>query len=63
MPVDVGQAAVDAIVVVGKSLVVEAKEMEDGGVKVVHGGDVLFGLPAEFIGGAVEIGGVFDSLP
>ena len=56
VPVDVGQAAVDAVVVVGQALVVESKQVQYGGVKVVHGGDVLFGLPTEGVGGSVGEG-------
>jgi len=33
--VDVGEAAFEAIVVVGEALVIEAEEVEDGGIEVV----------------------------
>src|SRR5437660_724313 len=35
LAVDVGQAAVDAVVVVGQPLVVDAEELQHGGVQVV----------------------------
>ena len=34
---------------------VEAEEVENGGVEIVHGGDVFFCLPAEGVGGAVGV--------
>jgi len=38
---DIGQAALDAIVVIRKSFVVEAEEVQHGCVKIVPGGRVL----------------------
>ena len=40
--------------------VVEAQEVEDGGVEVVGGDDLLLRFEAEFVGGAVGIAG-FDA--
>lgn len=37
---------------------VEAEEVENGGVEIVHGGDVFFCLPAEGVGGAVGVAAV-----
>ncbi len=44
----------------GQFFVIEAQEVEDGGVKVVHVDFVLDGFVAEFIGGAVGEAG-FDA--
>ena len=46
---DVGEAALDAVVLEGEALVVEAEEVEDGGVEIVEGVDVLHGFLAEVI--------------
>src|SRR5438132_1489936 len=43
-----------SIVEVGQALVVEAKEMENGGVKVVHAHAVTCGFPANFVSFAVR---------
>src|SRR2546425_1596803 len=53
MAVNVGEAARGAVVVVGETSVVEAEQMEDGGVEVIDGAWVLLGFPAELIGRAV----------
>ena len=45
LAVDVGEAAIDAAVAEGELGVIEAEEVEDGGVEVVAGGDILGGLP------------------
>ena len=55
MPVDVGEAAFEAVVVVGEAFVVEAEEVEDGGVEIVDGSDVFFRFPAECVGGAMGV--------
>ena len=55
---DVCQSAVDAIMVVGEPFVIKAEQVEDGSVKIVHGGDILLGLPAEGIGRSIRVGGV-----
>ena len=49
----IGQSAFEAVVIVSEALVVQAEEVEDGGVEIVDGGDVLFRLPAECIRGAM----------
>jgi hypothetical protein len=49
----VREAALDAVVLEGEALEVEAEEVEDGGVEVVERMDVLHGFLAEFIGLAV----------
>ena len=51
--VDVGQAEVAAGVAVGELRVVEAEQVQDGGVQVVDVDRVLDGLEAEFVGRAV----------
>lgn len=50
---DVGETTFDAVVIVAEAFVVQAKEMEKGGVQVVNGGDILDGFEAEIIGGSV----------
>ena len=51
--VDVGQAEVAAVVAVGEPFVIQAQEVEDGGVEIVMRDAVLDGVHAEFVGGAV----------
>ena len=41
MPVDVGQAAVDAVVAEGEPLVVDAEQVQDRGVEVVAVGRLV----------------------
>ena len=53
MAVDVGQPALDAVVVEGQPLVIEAEQVQDRGVEVVDRRDVLDGLVAELVGRAV----------
>ena len=53
MTVNVGETALDAVVVEGEALVVEAKEVEDRGVEIVRGEDVFASLEAKLIGGPV----------
>jgi len=47
-------------VVVGEAFVIEAEEVEDGGVEVVDGDGVFFGFGAEVVRGAVGVG-FFDA--
>jgi hypothetical protein len=47
---DVGEAAFDAVVVERQSFVIEAQQVEDGGVEVVDGADVEGGAVAEVVG-------------
>src|SRR5438105_3274163 len=49
LPVHVGEPALDAVVVVGEFRVVDAEELQDGGVEVVPGRGVLDGLPADVV--------------
>ena len=53
MAVDIGEAEVSAGVAVGELFVVEAHEVENGGVEVVDVDFVFDGGKAEFVGGAV----------
>ena len=53
MPVDVGEAEVAAGVAVGELLMVQAEDVEDGGVEVVDVDFVLLGEVAVVVGGAV----------
>ena len=54
-PGNVGQAEVAAGVTVGEPLVVEAEQVQDRGVQVVHVDAVLDGAEAELVGGAVDV--------
>ena len=47
--VDVGEASLEAVVIKGQPLVVEPKKVQDRGVQIVDGGDVLLSLPAKQI--------------
>ena len=60
MPVDVGEAALYTVVVEGELFVVEAEEVERGGVQVMEGMNVFGGLESEFVGGAMADAG-FDA--
>jgi hypothetical protein len=50
---DVGQAVIAALEAVGEFELVEAEEVEEGGVEVVDGDGVLGDGPADVVGGAV----------
>ena len=50
---DVGEAEVSALGAVGEFFVVEAEEVEDGGVEVVDVDFVFDGVEAEFVGFSV----------
>jgi hypothetical protein len=52
--VDVGQTAVDAVVIKAETLVIEAEKMQHGGVQVVGVGRVFGGLKPKFVGTAVS---------
>ena len=52
MSMNVGQPALGAVVVVGEGFMVQAEEVQDGGVEVVDVHHVLDGLIAERVGGA-----------
>ena len=54
--VDVGEAEVAAGVVVGEVLVIEAEEMEDGGLEVVDVDFFVSDMEAEIIGAAIGAG-------
>ena len=51
---DVGQAVIAAADAVGQSRVIDPAEVQHRGVEVVEVGDVLDGLHAELVGGAVD---------
>src|SRR3712207_6587087 len=55
VPVDVRQAEVTSGVAVGEPFMVEAEQVQDGGVQVVHVDLVLDRLEAELVGGAVDV--------
>ena len=50
---DVGEAEVAAVVEVSEAFVVEAEEVEDGGVEIVGVHGVIDCLEADLVGGAV----------
>ena len=52
--VNVGEAEIATGVAMGEVLVIEAEQVEDGGVDVVDGDRILFGLEAEFVGRSVN---------
>src|SRR5260221_12246071 len=54
LPAHIGQAEVAAAVAVGEAFVVEAHQVEDGGVQVVGVGAFFLGTVAELVGGAVS---------
>ena len=56
----VGEPEVAAGVAVGEALVVEAEQVQDRGVQVVHARGVLDGFEAELVGGAID-GAAADS--
>lgn len=51
MPVDVGEAVVAALGVEGEALVIEAEEVEHGGLNVVDVDRVFDDIETELIGG------------
>src|SRR5436305_1413201 len=53
VPVDIGQPPVDAVVAEGEPGVVDAEQVQDGGVQVVAVGRVLDGLVRPLVAGAV----------
>ena len=55
MPVHVGEAEVAALEAVGELLVVEAEQVQDGGVQVVDVDLALDDAEAEFVGRAVDV--------
>ena len=50
MSVDVGQPEVAALVLVGEALMVDSKQVHDGGVKVVHMDAILGDVVGVFVG-------------
>ena len=50
MPFDVGQAALDAVVLKRQLLVVEAEQVQDRRVQIVERMNILNGFQAELIG-------------
>ena len=58
--VDVGEAEITAGVAVGEAFVVDAEEVEHGGVEVVDAHAVFNGFEPEIVGGAVN-GAAFET--
>ena len=50
----VGKPALDAVVIEAQLLVIEAQDMQDGGVEVIDGGNVFRGPVAKLVGRAVR---------
>lgn len=50
---DIRQTAFDAVVVKRQTLVIEPKEVQDGGIKIVEGMNILHGLAPKFVGDPV----------
>ena len=52
------QASVDAAVADGEFFVIDAEEVEDGGMEIVAGGDILGGFPLPFVALAAGAAGL-----
>ena len=50
---DIGKAALDAIMVKGKLFVVQSQEVQDGGVKVMGGNEVFLRPEPKRVGGII----------
>ena len=46
----IGQAEIPALVAVGQLFVIEAEEMQNGGVQVVHMDGIFLDTPADLVG-------------
>ena len=55
MSVDIGQPKVPALVLVGEALMVDSKQVHDGGVKVVHVDAILGDIVRVFVGMSMRI--------
>src|SRR5262249_52448926 len=55
MSFDIGQAKIAAGVTISQAFVVEAQEVQDGGVQVVDVNTLFDGAVAELVGGAVDV--------
>ena len=53
MPFEAGEALLEAVVIEGELLVVNAEQMQRGGVKFVAVGDVFDGFETKFVRAAV----------
>ena len=53
LSVDVGQTSLDSIVVEGQTSMVQAQQVQNGRVQIVHGGDVFDRLVPELVGRTV----------
>lgn len=56
LAVDIGEPPFYPVVVEAEALVVESENVQNGGMKIVDGGDVFSCFVAKFIGGAVAEG-------
>ena len=51
--VDVGQAAVDAVVAIREPLVIDTQQVQHGGVQIAHMHDIFHGVVAKLVGRAI----------
>ena len=49
---DIGEASLDAVVVVGESFVIDTEELQDCGMVVIPMHGLVNSFPADFVGGA-----------
>src|SRR5262245_53401102 len=56
--VDVRQTEIAALIAIGQAQVVEANQVQDGGMKVMDADAVLGGAVADLVGGAVGVAGL-----
>ena len=59
----ISEAAIDTVVSHGELFVINAEKVEDGGVEVVAGGDVLRGLITDVVADAVGDAGLDACAP
>ena len=57
---DVGEAEIAALELVGEALVVDSEKMEHSGMEIVHGGSVHFSIVSEIVRRSVS-GAAFDA--
>ena len=60
MPMDIGESAINAVVVEAEFFVIETEQMQRGGVKIVAIGRVLCSFEPEVVGATID-GTTFDA--
>ena len=58
---NIGESAVDAIVVKRQLLMIETQQVKNGGMQVINGTDRIHGLMAKFVGGSMREGSLYTS--